>query len=633
MRLAPPFSDHAVLQRDQTIPVWGRSGPGEEVTVTLGGNTARVVSGPEGEWMVRLPPLPAGGPHEIVARSASGTGSVKDVLIGDVWICSGQSNMEWKLVQTPQATDAASSNLPKIRLLTVATPARIGRQTEIDGKWQVANAASLNAFSAVGGWFGRIVHAQLGVPVGLICNAWGGTRVQAWMSREALMRDPIGVDEVRAYEGHAYAPRQVDDAMTQEEWENDYQQRGSENRGLKEGWAGANFDDATWAAMPVPSRWQEHGHDGSGVFWFRRTVAIPPAWRGRDLDLHIGAVDKHDDTYVNGERVGGLTWADGPNTWNTPRDYKIPAKLVTGDTITIAVRARSHIYHGGLIGPEQVLSVHPVGDATGAVPLTGPWKYAVEQDWGVTQPPVGRMTPGNANAPFTLFDSRLAPLIPYGIRGAIWYQGESNAGEPAVYRHLLPQMIADWRRAFGQGDFPFYQVQLANFMAVSPNPRSSGWALLRDAQTATAVEDPHGGFAVAIDVGDALDIHPTDKRTVGERLARWALAVHYGLGGAPCGPLYTAMTVEANGRARVRFAHAKGLKTKDGKAPSHVSIAGVDRQFVWAETRIEGETLVAWSPKVSKPAAVRYAWADNPDGCNLVAGDGAPASPFRSDTW
>ena len=252
---------------------------------------------------------------------------------------------------------------------------------------------------------------------------------------------------------------------------------------------------------------------------------------------------------------------------------------------------------------------------------------------GVQTPPAAQMAPGNANAPYTLFDSRLAPLIPYGIRGAIWYQGESNAGEPAVYRRLLPQMIADWRRAFGQGDFPFLQVQLANYMAVSEQPRQSNWAELRDAQKAVALEDPRGGFAVAIDVGDAKDIHPTDKRSVGERLARWALAESYGLGGAPCGPLFSGMTVEADGRVRCRFRHAAGLRTKDGKAPSHVAIAGSDRVFTWAEARIEGDTLVAWSAQVPKPSAVRYAWADNPDGCNLVDADGCPASPFRSDAW
>ena len=243
------------------------------------------------------------------------------------------------------------------------------------------------------------------------------------------------------------------------------------------------------------------------------------------------------------------------------------------------------------------------------------------------------MEPGNANAPFTLFDSRLAPLIPYGIGGVIWYQGESNAGEPALYRRLLPLMIADWRRAFGQGRFPFLQVQLANFMPPADQPGHSDWALLREAQLATALEDSAGGMAVAIDIGDSLDIHPTNKRDVGERLARWTLANHYGVGGVASGPIFESMVVEADGRVRCRFRYATGLRTRDGLAPRHIAIAGTDRVFVWAETVIDDETLVAWHPKVPRPYAVRYGWANNPDISNLIGADALPASPFRSDSW
>jgi len=634
MRLAPPFTDHAVLQRDRPIPVWGVAAPDQVVTVTLAGRSARVIAAANGSWLVRLAPLPAGGPHELVARCGESEARIGDVLIGEVWICSGQSNMQWKLTQTPHGLSPADCDLPRLRLLTVDTEARLGRQDAVKASWQVSNLATLCSFSAVGAWFGRIIHARLGVPVGMICNAWGGTRVQAWMSREALMRDPGGLDEVRAYEAHAYTVSPPGTVLTMADWELQQRKRDAVNQGLADGWAATAFDDAAWKTIELPGSWQNAGgHPGSGVFWFRRRVAVPAAWKGRELELRIGAVDKHDDSYVNGERVGGLTWEDGGDTWCRPRVYRLPARLVAGSELSIAVRARSHAFHGGLIGPDHEMRVFPVGQPNEAVRLTGAWRYAIEQDWGVQTPPAAQMEPGNPNCPYTLFDSRLAPLIPYGLRGAIWYQGESNAGEPAVHRRLLPQMISDWRRAFGQGDFPFLQVQLANYMAVSEQPKQSNWAELRDTQAATALEDPQGGFAVAIDVGDAKDIHPTDKKSVGERLARWALAESYGLGGAPCGPLFAGMTIEAEGRVRVRFRHAHGLKTKDGKAPSHVAIAGIDRVFAWAQTRIEGETLVAWHPHIPKPSAVRYAWADNPEGCNLVAGDGAPTAPFRSDCW
>ncbi|HAT10255.1 MAG TPA: 9-O-acetylesterase [Planctomycetes bacterium] len=633
MRLAPIFHDHAVLQRDLSLPIWGLTGPGEAVIVELAGRQARVTAGPDGSWLLRLPALPAGGPHELVARSASGEVRVRDILIGEVWVCSGQSNMEWKLQQTPQQLDPAACHHPAIRLLTVATPARQGRQSEIDGRWTLADHASLAAFSAIGGWFGRILHRELGVPVGLICNAWGGTRVQAWMSREALMVEEFGRGEVLGYEGFAYGMPKSGGVKSQADWEQEMQALDTGNAGLAQGWAGPGFDDAAWEAMPVPSRWQDFGHATSGVWWYRRTVSVPAAWRGQDLELHLGAVDKHDDTYVNGERVGGLSWNAGLNSWCAPRVYPIPARLIGADgRLTVAVRARSHIYHGGLIGPSTAMQLHPVGTTAGAVPLAGDWRARREQDWGLNTQPAGQMAASNPNAPYTLFDSRLAPLIPYAIRGAIWYQGESNAGEPKVYKRLLPAMIHDWRRAWGQGDFAFLQVQLANYMPAADGPRPSDWAELRDAQTATLAV-PETGMAVAIDVGDANDIHPTDKRTVGERLARWALSRTYARGGVPCGPLFQCLTVEADSRLRCRFAHAAGLRTKDGKPPYRVAIAGWDRLFMWAEARIEGDTLVVWHKDIAQPVAVRYAWADNPEGCNLVNAEGLPASPFRSDAW
>ncbi len=629
MRLAPPFSDHAVLQRDQPIPVWGVSGPNQQVTVTLSGLTARVISGADGTWLVRLPPLPAGGPHQLVASSDSGEARLNDVLIGEVWLCSGQSNMQWTLAQTTQRIEP---DLPEIRLLTVAAPARLGRQSAVDGVWTSADRMKPASFSAVAAWFGRALHRELGVPVGLICNAWGGTRIQAWMSREALMLDPLGLDEVRGYEGFAYTPSKSRGGQTMAEWETELRQRGELNRGLHDGWATPGFDDGSWKTMALPAHWQDYGHPGSGVFWFRRTLALPAAWAGRDLELHLGAIDKHDDTYVGGERVGGLGWDDGGNTWCTQRTYRVPGRLTANGSLSVAVRARSHIYHGGLAGPADNLRVHPAGEAATAVSLAGTWRYAIEADWGVQTPPVMQLEPGDPNAPYTLFDSRVAPLIPYGLRGTIWYQGESNAHEAAVYRRLLPQMIADWRRAFGQGDFPFLQVQLANHMQPAELQGKSSWAELRDAQAA-ALAARNVGMAVAIDVGQADNIHPDDKRTVGERLARWALVENYGHGGVPSGPLFSSMTVEADGRVRCRFRHAAGLRTRDGAKPSHVSLAGFNRAFVKAEAVIDGECLVAWSSQVPGPVAVRYAWADNPLGCNLVNGEGLPASPFRSDAW
>ena len=660
MRFASPFQEHAVLQRDKPIPVWGWAGPNEEVVVRLGGAAARMTTGADGRWLVRLPTMPAGGPHELVAASRSGEARAGDLLVGEVWIASGQSNMAFTLAESLQAPPEEESNLPGMRLLNVSTQAFQVAQSDVCARWELASHATLSGFSAAAGWFGRILHRELGVPVGVISNALGATRIQAWTSREALVSHRLGVDDVLSYENYAYRPERQSgkEFATMDEWEAHMATRDTGNAGLGKGWAAPGFDDRAWKTQAMPARWQDYGHPGSGVFWFRRSVRIPTAWRGRDLELRLGALDKHDDTYVGGERVGGLSWADGPNTWFTPRVYRVPARLVAPDgAVCIAIRVRSHVHHGGMIGPAAAMLLHPAcaeasafaqasadnpadksagrpaGEAAGALQLDGEWRYECEQDWGVQEPVKVVMGPGNANAPYTLFDSRIAPLVPYGVRGFIWYQGESNVAEAAAYRELLPLMIGDWRRAFGQGDLAFLQVQIANHGFLIPKePRASELSLLREAQ-AEALSLPAVGMAVAIDIGDAHDVHARDKRSVGERLARWALAATYGRGGAPSGPLYEGMTIEAGNRIRIRFRHAEGLRTRDGGKPQHVAIAGTDRVFVWAEAAVEAETLLVWHPGIARPAAVRYAWADNPENCNLVNGAGLPAAPFRTDRW
>ncbi len=307
MRFASPFQEHAVLQRDKPIPVWGWAGPNEEVVVRLGGAAARMTTGTDGRWLVRLPAMPAGGPHELVAASRSGETRLGDILIGEVWIASGQSNMAFTLAESLQASPEEESNLPRMRLLNVNTPALQVAQSDVCARWELASHAALSGFSAVAGWFGRILHRELGVPVGLICNAWGGTRIQAWTSREALVSHPLGLGDALSYENYAYRPAGNSDKEfgSMAEWEAHMAARDTGNAGLAKGWAAAGFDDRAWKTMTMPARWQDYGHAGSGVFWFRRGVRIPAAWRGRDLELRLGALDKHDDTYVGGERVGG----------------------------------------------------------------------------------------------------------------------------------------------------------------------------------------------------------------------------------------------------------------------------------------------------------------------------------------
>lgn len=637
MRLAPLFQDRAVLQRDLPLPVWGRCAPHETVAVSLAGRAARTLANGDGRWLVRFPPLPAGGPYELAAESASGRAMARDIVLGEVWICSGQSNMEWKLSQVvPPDVEGLPCDIPEIRVLTLANPARVGPGEGVAGQWAAATEESLASFSAIGGTFARELNRALGVPVGMICTAWGGTRIQAWIGREALIQDPLGFEELGRFDASAYlsAEHAPETFSSFADWERRGAPQDQGNRGLAEGWTAPGFDDSAWPAMPVPSRWQDHGHPENGVFWFRRSITVPPAWIGRDLELHLGEIDKHDDTWVNGERVGGLSWEAGDRAWCTPRIYPVAGRLVGPDgRVEIAVRARSHVFHGGMTGPACAMRLVPVGaGAESPLPLAGSWRYQVEQDWGTPQPPDAAWGLDSSNSPSILFDSRIAPLIPCALRGVLWYQGESNASQASDYRRLLPLLIRDWRRAWGQGDFAFLQVQLANYRRPVEEPGRSEWAELRDAQAA-ALSEPGTGMAVAIDLGDPLDIHPRNKHEVGLRLARWALAETYERGGVPSGPLYAGMIAEAGGRLRLRFRHAAGLGTCDGAAPRHVAVAGADRAFVWAESAVEGESLIVWHPRVPRPVAVRYAWADNPDAANLRNAEGLPAAPFRTDSW
>ena len=634
IQFAPLFHDYAVLQRDRSIPVWGSAEVGEPVTVHLGSASAEIEAGPDGSWFLRLPPQPAGGPWDLVAETPSGQVVAHDVLIGDVWICSGQSNMEWELHQVdPVGQQSAGVDLPRIRLLTMKTPARLGRQTDIDGRWAMCKPETLHHFSAVAGWFGRYLHEHLDVPIGLIVNAWGGTRIQAWISREALIQDRDGATEIAAYDAQIFAPGSLRRRASADyaEWERQCAAaEPSDHRVRDLGWLSCDFDHSAWPTMAVPSRWQDHGIPDSGILVFRRDLVIPSSWCGRDLILRLGAVDKHDDTWVEGERVGGVGW-ENIAAWCTPRVYQVPARLVTRDRLSIAVRARSHVYHGGLTGPTEEMRLHPVDDPAAVISVAGDWHFQAELLHGVVVPPVGQPGPGNANSPAILFESRLAPLIPYGIRGAIWYQGESNAHEARLYRRQFPLLIRDWRRAWGQGDFPFLFVQLAAFMAIKDQPSSSQWAELRDAQ-AEALAEPATGMAVAIDIGDPIDIHPPEKREVGRRLALLALADIHQLPVASRGPRLVGATIES-GHIRVRFRDVAGFTTRDGLPPRQLTIAGVDRRFTWADARIEGDTLVAWSAAIAEPVAIRYAWADNPASANLINHAGLPAAPFRSDDW
>jgi len=623
--LHPLFTDNMVLQREVKAPIWGWAPPGTKVTVTVAGRSVRATTDPQGKWMTRLGPLSAGGPFTVEVVGVKKV-VLTNVVAGDVWICSGQSNMEMGIGNVERAQEEIAQAIhPMIRLYTVPKTIAFQAQALTSGKWeectpQTVSRGGWGGFTAVGYFFGRHLNRDLNVPIGLIHTSWGGTIAEAWTSAQALER----MSDFRAAVAQVehMASTSLDAAAfarLTKEWyaKND---AGSSTDGA---WAATGLDTANWKTMDLPQNWEKAGlPDFDGVVWFRRSVRLPVDWIGKDLMLHLGPVDDYDTTWVNGTKVGGV------DDWSTPRDYRIPAALAKSDRIEIAVRVLDTGGDGGIYGRPDQMKLELAGGGT-PVSLAGQWHYQE----GVSlkkATPFPQNTKDNPNIVTVLYNGMIAPLLPYGIKGAIWYQGESNAGRGGQYRTLLPALIQDWRARFGVGDFPFLVVQLANFMPQKTEPAESPWAEVREAQLLTSMHTPKVGLAVAIDIGDAADIHPKNKQEVGRRLGLAAKAIAYQQKIEYSGPIYRSMeTLDA--RIRLKFDHLGGGLVARGGALKGFAIAGEDKHFVWGEATIDGDSVIVSSPSVSKPVAVRYAWAENPD-CNLYNQAGLPASPFRTDS-
>ncbi|HEX8335922.1 MAG TPA: sialate O-acetylesterase [Pyrinomonadaceae bacterium] len=634
VRVPSVVGDNMVLQQGRKARVWGWAEPGGRVTVSFRGERATAAADARGRWEVFVGPHKAGGPFELTV-AARNTLTFRNVLVGEVWVCSGQSNMEWSLANAQDGAREAAADYPFIHLFTVEKKTSAEPLEDVEGRWVVTTPKEAASFSAVGYFFGRELHKRLGVPVGLIHTSWGGTPAEAWTSRDTLKAAAVLRPILDRYDRQlADLPRlRREYESARDEWASKYVMEDPGNRGEPQGYAKPGHDTGGWKRMNVPQFWESAGLDVDGVVWFRRELEVPAAWAGKDLTLKLGVIDDFDTTYFNGERVGS-TGPDTPNAWVAPRRYRVPGSLVRAGRNTVAVRVFDRVGGGGFGGGTMTLAPADAA-ADGGVALNGEWLYKEEAtvpsraiDWSRQPQPPGA---ANQNNPTVLYNAMLAPLLPYVIRGAIWYQGESNAGRAEQYRTLFPAMIRDWRAAWRQGDFPFYFVQLANWKARPKDSIDSEWAELREAQSMTLREVTNTGMAVAIDIGNPDDIHPRNKLDVGLRLARWALADTYGMRVEQSGPLYASHKVEGD-RVRVTFRHAGGLKTRDGAPPAGFYVAGADRRFVPAEARVEGGAVVVWSRDVKAPVAVRYAWADNP-AANLYNSEGLPASPFRTDDW
>lgn len=605
--VSPALGSHMVLQRDRPNTFWGWTSPGERVTVTLGEKKASGVAGADGKWMVRITPPKVGGPYT-VAIDGSQHAQLEDVLVGDVWLCTGQSNMEFGLTMENGGAEAvANSNDPNLRLFLAPHQTTLTPQPINGGMWKVCTPETVaqdgwGGFSAVGYHFGKALRREVGVPIGLVEVVWGGTNAESWTSREAL-RPLKDFDAVFP---------QIDASVAQGPAVMD----GSNDPGSQPGsnWGAMDLDTTGWKSTAVPNGFTGLGLDNyDGTAWFRKEITLTEAQAAGAAKIDLGVVDDFDVTYVNGVKVGTALGQ------NVVESHDIPAGTLKAGRNVIAVRVFDTGGPGGFTSPADALAL-TLSDGT-RISLAGEWL-------GHAGAPLPL---GGPNVPTSLYNGMIAPELPLAIKGAIWYQGENNAGRAVQYRRILPAMIGDWRHRFESGDFPFYIVSLAAFQPHKDQPGDDAWAELREAQALTAKNVKNSGLAVAIDVGDAADIHPKEKKTVGERLALLALARTYGKNVVDEGPTYRSLSVKGH-EARVTFDHTDGGLLPRGGPLGEFALAGADRKWHWADAKIEGNTVVLTSSEIPAPVAVRYAWQSNPV-ATLTNGAGLPAVPFRTDDW
>ncbi len=626
VRLPAIVSDGMILQRDVALKVWGWADPGEEVSVAFRKQQLAATADADGKWTVTLEPLVAGGPDTMEIKGNNAI-VLRDILVGDVWIASGQSNMTHTFVrwQEPYAAEIAGSTDPLIRQFRVPTkPVLEGPLDDIpDLAWQQATPENLLDFTVIGYAFAKQLRDTTDVPQGIIMTCVGGTLIEAWTSAEGFAEFPAITATIERNQDADYVATRNAAAEAARAASGP---RPEADRGLTGPvkWFDPAYEPINWKRINIPGYWEDQGvRDLDGVVWYRREIEVPAAMVGVDVDAKLGRIRNADTFYVNGQQVGRTTY-EYPQ-----RNYTIPAGVLHAGTNLLVVRVENQGGKGGFI-PDKPYHLSANGHM---IDLKGDWHYRVGE---ANTPRRGDWVPGiNAQSqPAALFNGMIAPYTNFAVRGFLWYQGESNAGNPADYRWLLPNLIADWRAHWGQGDLPFFIAQLPNYMDVDYlPPAQSNWALMREAQLDTALADPQVGLAINIDLGEWNDIHPGNKMAVGDRLARNARTLVYhesDLVGS--GPILREQEIR-DGTIVLHFDHAgSGLVSTNGEKLAHFAIAGADQQFVWGHARIEGtDTVIVSHPDIPAPRFVRYAWADNPDFANLGNAEGLPASPFRTD--
>ncbi|HZY81494.1 MAG TPA: sialate O-acetylesterase [Cyclobacteriaceae bacterium] len=617
VRLPKIISDGVVLQRDRTIRIWGWASANEKITVAFNGKTRKASAQADGKWSVEFPAMKAGGPFELTVTGKNRI-TVKNILVGDVWVCAGQSNMvhQMDIHDVTYANDIITANYPAIRHFKVPTKTDLtGVSGDVgDAAWQSAIGEEVRPFSAVAYFFAVKIYEKYKVPIGLINASVGGTPIEAWISEQGFKEFPQHLKTIGQNKDTAYVngierrrPRPVPPPSQ------------PADKGLSgpKPWYAVDYKPGNWRTINIPGYWEDQGiKDLNGVVWYRREIELPKSMEGKPARMFLGRIVDANKVYVNGTDVGTTTYQ------YPQRRYKIAPNILKAGKNVFVIKVTNFNGKGGFV-PDKPYCVFTDTDT---VDLKGYWQYKVGEVF--TPAPPAFQGINAQNQPTALYNGMVGPYINQGIKGILWYQGEANTGRATEYAGLQKALIVDWRERFSTPNAPFIYAQLPGFMDVNYLPSESEWATLRESQM-KALSVLNSAMTVNIDLGEWNDIHPDNKKDVGERMALAALKLAYNENVVYSGPLYKEHSISGN-KVTISFSHVgSGLITKDGEEVGSISIAGTDKKFVWAKSKIEGDKLVVWNDAVTEPKYVRYAWADNPDNPNLINKEGLPASPFR----